>query len=165
VIQANREIPKALIQQGIDLCKTNVSDFIKDARLVLNEGRLNHAYVITEFAIEEFGKGVILKKIRDASSKDPVDVSENVFTSHRGKSAEAWTILDPKTRIIFDEGVFQEGIFEPRVFKTNTSASHDTRLQCAFVDFKNGRWVLGREIKKTLLEDLLTHIENKLSSL
>jgi AbiV family abortive infection protein len=98
VIVVSRQVPRARMQEGIDLCKTNISDFLKDARLILAQNRLNHAYVITEFAVEEFGKAAILKEAWATSSTDPIVLGENVFTSHKGKSAKAWTVLDPNYR-------------------------------------------------------------------
>lgn len=52
----DRIVPRAKMQQGIDLCRINVADFLEDAKLVIAENRLNHAYVSVQFAIEELGK-------------------------------------------------------------------------------------------------------------
>jgi len=162
---ASRMIPRKLIQQGIDLSKSNVTDFLCDSKLIIAEGRLNHAYVLVEFAIEEVGKIVMLKEALGLSTNDPVEVIEKVFTSHKEKANKAWTFLDPKYRTIYDEGVFDEGIFDPDIFQTNTTASHETRLQAAFVDFNGTQWLLGRDIKKNLLEDLVTHIEDSVKKI
>src|SRR3990170_1874159 len=148
----NRKIPKAKMQDGIALCKSNAIDFLKDAKLILSDGRLNHAYVLVEYSIEEFGKAVILKEALEASKSDPITVEERVFTSHKGKSEKAWTMLDINYRTIFDEGLFDRELFDPDIFDTDTLASHNTRLNCAFVDFNGDCWVLGERIKQELLE-------------
>ena len=158
-------IPRELMQNGIDLCKQNVSDFLKDAKLIVSEGRLDHAYVIVEFAIEEFGKIVMLNEALSLNTNDPILVNESVFKSHNEKSTKAWVILNPKYRIIFDEGAYDENVYDPRFYQTNTTASHNTRLEFAFVGFDGNRWVLGREIKKSLLENLITHVDDMLTKI
>lgn len=157
-------IQRKLLQKGIDLCKANITDFLKDAQLIMAEGRTNHAYVIVEFAIEEFGKIIMIKEAFNSDLNDPFKVNGEVFSDHKGKSEKAWEILDPKFRIIFDEGMWQEGCWQRGVWEKqeNTTASHKTRCDCAFVDFTASKWIVGRDIKKDLLENLITHIEENL---
>lgn len=152
------------MQEGIDLCKKNILDFLEDARLLIERGRLNHAFVSVEFAIEELGKIVMLKEALTSSDAEPVLVEEDVFRKHRGKSKKAWTVLDSKFRAIYDEGHFNDEYFDFRDFFTDTKASHETRLQCAFVDFdeSGSKWHIGRDIKETLLVNLIKHMEEKL---
>jgi AbiV family abortive infection protein len=158
--QKNRLIPRKLMQNGIDLCKQNIYDFLNDARSIVAQGRLNHAYILVEFAIEEFGKIVMLKEALKSGIGDLVAVNEDVFTKHNQKSEKAWTVLDSKYRTIFDEGCWEEGVWERGVFQQNTEASHKTRCECAFVDFTGSQWILGQDIKKDLLQDLIAHIGN-----
>jgi len=158
-------IPRGLMQNGIDLCKQNVSDFLKDAKFMVREGRLDHAYVIVEFAIEEFGKIVMLNEALSLNTNDPVLVKESVFKSHNEKSTNAWVVLNPKYRIIFDEGAYDESVYDPRFYQTNTTASHNTLLDCAFVGFDGNRWVLGTKIKQSLLENLITHVDDMLTKI
>jgi AbiV family abortive infection protein len=158
--QKNRLIPRKLMQNGIDLCKQNISDFLNDARLIITQERLDHAYVFVEFAIEELGKIVMLEEALKSGIGDLVAVNEDVFTKHNQKSEKAWTVLDSKYRTIFDEGCWEEGVWERGVFQQNTEASHKTRCECAFVDFTGSQWILGQDIKKDLLQNLIAHIEN-----
>jgi AbiV family abortive infection protein len=157
-----REVSMGKMQEGIDLCKSNVSDFLKDARLVIADSRLNHAYVITQFAIEEFGKIVMLKEALASTKTDPLLLKDSIFKSHKEKDEKAWTVLDPKYMIIYDEGAFDDTAFDPKDFETDTKVSHQTRLDCAFVDCEYGEWYLGREIKEKLLLELIQHIEAQL---
>ena len=155
------------MQEGIELCKRNIADYLRDARLIIEKGRLNHAYVSVQLSIEELGKIRMLKEALsdDNRSKEVIPVKKSVFTSHRGKSEKAWKFLDPKFRRIFGEVGFEdtgEGGFDPRGFETITTAGHQTRLQCAFVDFKLNKWVLGRKIEETRLTALIKHIEERL---
>ena len=140
---------------------------MRDARLIIEKGRLNHAYVSVQLSIEELGKIRMLKEaLSDNRSKEVISVKKSVFKDHRGKSEKAWKFLDPKFRRIFGEVGFEdtgEGGFDPRGFETITTAGHRTRLQCAFVDFHLNKWFLGRKIQETRLTALIKHIEERLS--
>jgi len=150
------------MQDGIDLCKKNIQNFLEDARLLVEHGRMNHAYVSVQFAIEELGKIVMLKESFENSKADPILVAWKVFRSHKAKSEKAWTVLDPRFKTIYDEGCFDDKFFDPSSFDTDTKAGHRTRLECAFVDF-NGAWHIGRRMKRNLFIDLVNHIEEKLT--
>lgn len=91
----DREIPRTKIQEGVDLCKRNIFVFLDTAESLLESGNSNQAAINVEFAIEEFGKILML---RDEYGKgtDPVQVPDNVFTSHKQKSERAWKIGDPQ---------------------------------------------------------------------
>jgi len=156
-----REIPRNKMNEGIKACERNVLDFLQDAKLVIEKGRLNHAYVSVQFAIEELGKLVILKDAFNTSKSDNILVEETVFKSHKGKSDKAWTVLDPTLRKIYD-GVFNDDVFNHDIFETDTKAEYETRLDCAFVDFRAGSWHIGRNINRDLLIGLVNHIEEKL---
>jgi len=157
-------VPRKLMQQGIDVCKRNITDFLADAKLIMDDGRINHAYVMVEFAIEELGKIIMIKEAYNSDLNDPFRVKGEVFGDHKGKSEKAWEVLDKKYRLIFDEGVFEEGVCERGIAAENTEASHKTRCECAFVDFAGSIWIVGRDIKKDLLQNLIAHIEQTLKT-
>ncbi len=151
------------MQIGIELCKKNITKFLDDARLIAVQGRLSHAYVPVELAIEEFGKIVMLKEALE-SANDPIEVDDAIFTKHNQKSEKAWTVLDTKYRLIFDEGHWEEGFRKRRESTHITFASHRTRCECAFVDFVGGQWTCGCSIKRERLQDLISHIEEKVKA-
>jgi AbiV family abortive infection protein len=159
-------IPRKMMQEGIDKCKDNITNFLSDAELIMSSGRLNHAYIMVEFAIEEFGKIML---IRDAFAKDPNDpfrIDGRVFGTHIGKSEKAWMYLNKKNKLLFDEGVcFPNTLFERGCVIENTEANHDTRCKCAFVDFFSEQWLLGCEIKEVYLKNLIVEIRDKLVKL
>jgi hypothetical protein len=62
-----RKIPKASVQKGIYKCKDNIADYLKDSLLISNTCRLYHAIISLEFALEEFGKILLLKEAFDNS--------------------------------------------------------------------------------------------------
>jgi len=149
--------------EGIDLCKQNIAEFLKDARLIIAEGRLSHAYISVQFALEELGKILIFRDRLNKDRSDPIVIKQKeAFKYHPDKTERVWKFLNPKFRTIFDEGVWKDGICEKGIWQENTYAEYQTRLDCAFVDFYAERWQVGRDIKKVLLVDLINHIEEKL---
>jgi AbiV family abortive infection protein len=152
-------IPKAKIQTGIDLCKSNIRDYLKDARLIISEGRLNHAYIFVQLAIEEFGKIVMLKEALESATTDPISVNHKVFDSHKHKTEKAFTLLDSRLREIH-RGSFGEGF--GKGFDISTEVEHETRLDCAFVAFDENYWFLGRTVDREKPELLIQNIEDNI---
>ena len=160
----DRIIPRAEIPKGITLCKQNSLGFLNDARLIIAENRLSHAYVSVQFALEELGKILIFRDKLNQDKSDPLIIKQKeAFSSHKSKTDRVWMFLDLKFRTIFDEGVFADGIVEKGLAVMNTYAEYQTRLDCAFVDYYTLRWQIGRDIKKELLVSLINHIEEKLA--
>ncbi len=159
------------MQKGINLCKENICVFLETADILVNTGNLNHAAINIEFAIEEFGKSLMLKD-EFAKGSDPVQVSDNVFSNHVGKSERAWKngdadALDSSYRMI-SEGGFErsdngkQGF--SRGFSQAINISHFIRMECAFVDFdKNEReWFVGHpQLSKKRIQNLIEHIRQK----
>jgi hypothetical protein len=159
-------IPRGMLQEGIGKCKDNINDFLSDAELIMSKGRLNHAYVLVEFAIEEFGKVIMIKEAFQSDPNDPFKIDGEVFGTHRGKSERAWTVLNPKYKLLFDEGVcYPNTLFERGCVIENTEANHYTRCICVFVDFCSSQWLLGCEIKEDYLKNLIAHIRDTLPKL
>jgi AbiV family abortive infection protein len=159
----HRIIPRAEMPKGIELCKRNALDFLKDARVIIAENRVSHAYISVQFAIEELGKILIFRDKISGDRSDPLVIKKNeAFGSHSNKTARAWQFLDPKFKTIFDEGFVERGIFVKGLAMEYTYAEYETRLDCAFVDYYALRWQIGRDIKKELLLNLIDHVETKL---
>lgn len=148
---------------GIDLCKKNITDFLEDAKLIMGEGRLSHAYINVQFALEELGKILIFRNKLKGDKSDPLTITKReAFQYHPRKTEKVWEFLDPKFKKIFDEGVWEDGFWEKGFWQENTYAEYETRLDCAFVDYYADNWHVGRDIKKELLAKLISHIEEKL---
>jgi AbiV family abortive infection protein len=143
-----RIIPRADMQKGIDKCKDNVTDYLKDTCLIAKSGRLHHAIISLEFALEEFRKILLLKETMDNDKSDPVKINGYEFCSHNKKVKRALQFLDPmqKYRVLF-ESVFERGVFVAGMWEGETVIGDQTRLDCAFVDYINNDWTLGRSIK------------------
>lgn len=112
-----------------------------------------------QLAIEEFGKIVMLKDAFESSSTEFISVNNYVFTSHKLKTERAFSILNPELREIHTGG-FGKGFF--RGFDISTEVNHKTRLDCAFVDFIENSWFLGRIVDREKLEALIRNIEDNL---
>ena len=159
-------VPRKMMQEGIDLCKKNITDYLQEAELFISQGRLNHATILVEFAVEEFGKMLIIKRAFALDLNDPFTMRGKKFYDHGQKSKKAWTVLDKKFRTLFDEGIcLPNTVFEHGLAVENTQANHDTRCWCAFVDFCSGRWLLGCDIKEGYLKNLVEEIKDKLLKL
>jgi AbiV family abortive infection protein len=158
-----RIVPRARMQEGIEKCKGNIADYLKDACIIAETGRLYHAIISLEFALEEFGKIVLLKETLDNDKSDALKIDGNEFCSHNRKVERALKILDPlqKYRVLF-ETVFERGVFVAGMWEGETVIGDRTRLDCAFVDFINNNWALGRNIKPAYFQDLVTLIQQGL---
>jgi AbiV family abortive infection protein len=159
----DRVVPRAKMPEGIDLCKVNITDFLKDAKLLIDNSTLSHAYISVQFAVEELGKILIFRNKLKTDASDPLVIKhEEAFKYHTDKTKKALKFLGRGYEKVFDEGVFEKGIVEKGVCVEDTYVEHETRLDCVFVDFYAGSWQLGRDIKKDLLAKLINRIEEKL---
>lgn len=160
------KIPRVKMQEGIDLCKKNVNDFLDSAEILNNARRTLHAFILAEFALEEFGKIQILKEALEKNNSDPVEVNRHELLHHPSKEKQAWEELDSKFRVI-KSGGFEEG-FESRHgvgFEMETTTGHPTRKDVAYVDFDEslGVWHVGREINPLLLRNLIEYLRQRVS--
>jgi AbiV family abortive infection protein len=158
-----RVVERAKMSEGIDLCKTNITQFLKDGRLLIENSTLSHAYISVQYAIEELGKILIFRDKLANDKSDPLTITyEEAFKSHYGKTEKALQFLGKGYDKVFDEGVWQKGFWEKGFWAEDTYVEHETRLDCAFVDHYALRWQNGRDIKKELLVKLINRIEERL---
>lgn len=169
------EIPRKKMQNGINLCKENIRIFLETAEKLVESGNLNHAAINIEFAIEEFGK-ILLLKDEFAKGSDPVQVPRNLVTTHIGKSERAWKTGDADTLDISYK-MISEGGFErsdngkqgySRGYSQVINISHFIRLECAFVDFDENakEWFLGHsQLANDRMQNLIEHIRQKTVSI
>ncbi|MEJ2271447.1 MAG: AbiV family abortive infection protein [Candidatus Bathyarchaeota archaeon] len=162
------EIPKSEFEDGIKKIKKNILNFLDSAEILLNSNKKDHASILTEFAIEELGKILMLKDEYDNLSNS-IKIPKSVFRTHKGKSERAWQFLNQSYRMISNGGFERSddgSIGFERGFEQVTFASHNTRLECAFVDFENSkRWYVGRNIDSTKLKEQIKHIQEKIQEL
>ncbi len=142
-----RPIPKSTFEIGINLCKENIADFLSEARVVLANDKPHHAYVLFEFALEEFGKILMLKEAlaEPNNTSDTAYVPELVFTSHRGKQEKAIGVLGDDFKSLYNGGIWMKGYWLRGYMSgiCETEVGHNTRLKCAFVDYLDNDWRNG----------------------
>ena len=154
------------LQEGIDKCKLNVADYLSETELLMSKGKFSHATILVEFAIEEFGKILVIKRAFELDPNDPFKIRGDKFYDHRTKEKKAWTVLNKKYQILFDEGVcLPNTVFERGVAVEYTLANHDNRLRSAFVDYCSGQWLLGVDVKEICLQNLIQHMREELFKL
>jgi AbiV family abortive infection protein len=161
--ERDRIVKRAEMSIGIETCKENIRQFLKDAKLLMDTSTLSHAYISVQYSMEELGKILILRQKLVIDKSDPLIITHReAFKSHEGKTEEALLFLGSGYDKIFDEGVFEEGCVEKGLAVMDTFVKHETRLDCAFVDYYGGMWQNGRDIRKELLVKLINRIEEKL---
>ena len=158
-----RKVPRALMIDGIEKCKDNIADYLQDAQIIAKTGRLYHAIISLEFALEEFGKILLLKENLTNDKRDPVEINGNEFCSHSRKADRALRVLDPrqKFRVLF-EGFWERGFWEAGMWEGETVIGDSTRLDCCFVDFIKNEWALGRKINPDYFQEFVALIEQEI---
>lgn len=176
MVTSNKKIPRAKIQDGIDLCKKNIFDFLTGAESLLSANNLNYATVSVEFAIEEFAKILVLID-EQRKGFDPVEVPIWVFADHVRKSQRAWDISDPNAldssyKMISNcgfERIYKKYCRDKTTgfslgYELSIDMTHDVRLECIFVTFdeQSNQWFLGHEnISKERIQKLIEHVRHK----
>ncbi len=149
------------VPQGIELCKQNIADFINDARIINEKGRLCHAYVSFEFALEEFGKIMMLKEaLINSVVNDKIVVSKDFF-KHNRKCEKAIEKLGAEFKSVYDMNWFLRETLGLYPLWYGTKTSHETRTDCAFVNYRNDEFVIGRPIDSVKFIKLINQLEEK----
>jgi AbiV family abortive infection protein len=155
------EIPIAQVPHGIELCKQNIADFLEDAKNIIERGKLYHAYVSFEFALEEFGKIIMLKEaLSNSLGNDKITVGNELFR-HDRKCDKAIEKLGNEFKSVFDMNWFLRETLRIAPLWFGTKTSHTTRTDCAFVGYKNGNWTIGARIDQIKFTKLINQLEEK----
>lgn len=150
-----RTYPKASIDEGIKICLDNSKRLLQCAIDLNKQSNGDYAYIFYSFAVEEFGKAVMLKE-RKKSAADPI-VDEITFKKHEEKITAALSELnnrevgipifkeiEPSGEILYENGeiiVKGELKFAP-MEQIGEYLTVDNRLDLLFVDYneKERRW-------------------------
>lgn len=155
------EILITQVPHGIELCKQNIADFINDARIIMEKGRLCHAYVSFEFALEEYGKIMMLKEaLANSVVKDKIVVSKDFF-KHNRKCEKAIEKLGEEFKSVYDMNWFLREMLGLYPLWFGTKTSHKTRTDCAFVGYRNDEFVIGAPIDPEKIIKLINLLEEK----
>lgn len=161
-----RKVPKALMPKGIEKCRENAINYLEDARLIAKTGRLNHAVISLQFALEEFGKLLLIQESLNNATTDPIEINGKDFCDHNAKAEKALKLVDPSSKFrILVEGWFGDwfsvGYF-PLGYWGERAINNKLRLDCAFVDFVNGNWLSDRLINPKNFQRLVDAVEQEL---
>ena len=156
-----RRIPLSEVIRGMHYCKVNALRYLQDARLILQEMSVAHAYVSVQIAIEELGKMILLTEYTEEARKNNKDeisiIIKDKWKKHDHKTGKAFKIIDPKLRILHKK---------TRLDKADTEVSNTTRLECGFAEYDEDSkiWWLGPVIDRPKLEALMNNVEEILKS-
>src|SRR3989337_3344414 len=102
-----KKIPTAKMQEGIKLSLKKSIEHLDGAEALINKNLLNDSVALIQFAIEEFGRAVILRNmLRDGLET----VERNLWYNHDHKYDTAFTVLPKDLQTIWESMVPITGI-------------------------------------------------------
>jgi len=169
--QPHYEIPKEKLEKGIKLCIDRAKQLTKDAVTVAKKGNISHSLGLYTFAVEEFGKSLLLKEQKEMKNGNvlvPVWIfggkSKKRKNSHNKKFQKAlkelpypcnvitlWEeivdIASPEDRIIDVKGLDEPAVISAGLtgeFGLATDPDFEERLRVFYVDWNDEKkdWVV-----------------------
>jgi len=155
-------IPREQLHLGISKCLDKAKALLTDARILLKSSSLLHASTLFSFALEEFGKAILLKEALDLRSDDPAQIigfldHETKLQKLRSHVPEQWIQMFP--------GAFQGNAFQGGVFQVDVIADLGTRLKSLYVDWdeRTHDWRIPPKVDETSLNKSLDQVEHELT--
>ena len=102
-------------------CLSVVALRLTEAEALLTAGFPTQATIVFTFAVEEFGKAVLLRRALERSCETDVTVAVDGFYEHTAKLEAAATEI-PEEHLVVGRGTFQAGAFQPDAFEIAASA-------------------------------------------
>jgi len=136
-------IEAAKIPGGITMCLDNSDTYLEDATFLLDRDSLLHSLVLLEFACEEMAKAYILWDSWQAQKGcEVIEVDERAFRNHPFKVRRFEQVLGEDALLLHSSALGKARI--PFMLGgPDVSMSHNLRLEGAFVDFREGAFVIG----------------------
>mgnify|MGYP001055837129 CR=1 FL=1 len=155
------------LQEGMNLCARNIKSYLQDVQLLLDPNNPRdfsewHAVMLAIFAFEELAKYNELNKAKEKAAinkVDKVEMDDRLFWSHKYKQELARKLIDKESIRLIDKASLL-----PDFRGETVEISHRLRLDCAFVDWRDGQWIHGtplipnnlREFKESIAQALLS---------
>lgn len=141
----------------------NVSRYVRDARLLLNDSSVEHATLLAMYAAEELGKASLLCQ---SLEKGQPAVDLQLFRGSRAHEMK----MDEARRLVGDSVLLQSSIVGrariPFILGApEVEATPELRMDCTFVDFREGKWKFGALFAKEHLDTFLGDVEARTSSI
>lgn len=136
-----RTYPVAAIEDGIKMSVKKSEELLDTAKMLFKEDKPNYAVVIYSYAVEEFGKAVLLTQIKNAAVAESAEIvyDEVTFGDHTVKFEEAGHEISDRAKI--KKWEFPIGEFgEPK--DMGEFLSEENRLKLLLVDYDEvkGKW-------------------------
>lgn len=141
----------------------NVSRYVRDARLLLNDSSVEHATLLAMYAAEELGKASLLCQ---SLEKSKPAVNLRLFQGSRAHKVK----MDEARRLVGDSVLLQSSVFGrarlPFILGApEVEATPELRMDCTFVDFREGNWKFGAPFATEHLDTFLGDLETRASSI
>jgi AbiV family abortive infection protein len=158
------EIPRNKIDDGLKRIARNIRSFSKDVDLLLKSRSDWHAIALAIFALEELGKYNALQEAkRTATGTASVKINKKLFVNHAYKQAIAKGLLPDKTWTLLPRVVLLDPEDSSKhVLSHSVKVSPQLRLDCLFVDWKDGNWNFGFPESREHVRDFVHAIEDAL---
>jgi AbiV family abortive infection protein len=156
-------ISKELMSEGIRMILKNLSRYVRDSRLLLEDNSVEHATLMALYAAEELGKASLLYQTQ---AKGELVVDSALF---RGRQAHEKK-MDEARHLLGDSALLQSSIFDRARFPfilgaPEVEATPGLRMDCTFVDLREGNWRFGALFVADHLDRLLVDLETQTSSI
>ena len=163
------KVPRWEIRNGIVHCLSIVPIRLGEAETLLTVGYPTQATIVFTFAVEEFGKAVLLRRAFARSRATDVTVVVDGFYDHTAKLEAAATEI-PREGLLVGHEDFQGGAFQADVFQIRASADDwKVRLDAMFVDWVpgaadglEGEWHWGIKTDADVLSKSLKEVQERL---
>jgi AbiV family abortive infection protein len=150
-----------MMLDGLRMILSNVSRYVRDTRALLKDNSIEHATLLAMYAAEELAKASLLYQTLERG-KPAVDLQ--LF---RGKQAHERK-MDEARRLLGDSVLLQSSVYGRARFPfilgaADVEATPELRMDCTFVDFREGKWKFGALFAAEHLDRLLVDLETQTS--
>jgi hypothetical protein len=151
-------IPRSELQMGIKHCLCVASLRLEESDTLLEKGLPTSAGIIFSFAVEEYGKAVLLRRAYEAGA-DPAPIAG--FYDHGTKLAAAASSI-PAEHLRLIETAYGSATYGTGAYGGKTVDLED-RLGGLYVDWRDGQWTHGLPVNPGVLAQssrgLQSHIQ------
>lgn len=152
-------VSKEKMQQGIEMILMNVLRYVQDIKLLYMQGSIEHATLLAEYAAEELGKASLLFQTLQMGNPS-VDLRLfRGWEAHELKMQEARKLLGDW--VILQSSVIGRARLPFILEAPDVEASPELRMDCTYVDFREGGWKFGASFVKDHLVTLFTELEKQ----
>ena len=117
------KVPRWELRNGIVQCLSVVAMRLDEAETLLAAGYPTQATIVFTFAVEEFGKAVLLRGALEQSRATDVTVLVNGFYDHTAKLEAAASEI-PTPGLLVGQAGFQADAFQANAFQIGASAEN-----------------------------------------